>query len=167
MMLRNLFTTSLPLYNLMLRAFLVYFAILVLLRFSGKRQLGQMGPTELVVILLISNAVQNSMNGGDNSLIGGIVMAAVLVFLSTLISNLTYRSRALRIIFEGTPTLLIHKGRVLYKNLVRERLSEGELRVLLRKQGVHDISGIENAVLEADGTLSIVHNSDSAFEREI
>src|SRR3954470_17889269 len=96
--------------NLIVRAIVVYLAVLILLRISGKRQLGQMGATEFVAILLISNAVQNAMNGGDNSVIGGLLLAGVLVGLSALISYLTYRSRWFSSIFEGTPTLLIHKG---------------------------------------------------------
>jgi uncharacterized membrane protein YcaP (DUF421 family) len=79
--------------NLAIRAAVVYFSILILLRISGKRQLGQMGATEFVTILLISNAVQNSMNGGDNSLSGGLLLALVLIILSSLISYITYRSR--------------------------------------------------------------------------
>ncbi len=113
--------------NLVTRAIIVYLAVLILLRVSGKRQLGQMGATEFVAILLVSNAVQNSMNGGDNSLIGGLLLAAVLVGISTLISYLTYRSRFFSSIFEGTPTLLIHRGKIINKNLAKERLSESEL----------------------------------------
>src|SRR6185436_11934864 len=97
--------------NLIVRAVVVYLAVLILLRISGKRQLGQMGATEFVSVLLISNAVQNSMNGGDNSLSGGILLAAVLIILSSAISYLTYRSRVFRSIFEGIPTLLVHHGR--------------------------------------------------------
>src|SRR3954471_22910725 len=102
----NLFVPDVPYWNLIVRAIVVYLAVLILLRISGKRQLGQMGATEFVAILLISNAVQNSMNGGDNSLTGGLILATVLVGLSALISYLTYRSRFFSTIFEGTPTLL-------------------------------------------------------------
>ena len=141
--------------NLVIRAMVVYLAVLILLRVSGKRQLGQMGATEFVAILLISNAVQNSMNGGDNSLVGGLLLAGVLVSLSALISYLTYRSRVFSSIFEGTPTLLVHKGKLIHKHLHSERMSESELKTLLRKQGVHNVHEIETAILEADGTLSI------------
>lgn len=141
--------------NLIIRAVVVYLAVLILLRISGKRQLGQMGATEFVAILLISNAVQNSMNGGDNSLVGGLLLAAVLVALSALISYLTYRSRFFSTVFEGTPTLLIHKGKLVHKHLARERMSESELMTLLRKQGLHKVHEIETAILEADGTLSV------------
>lgn len=151
----DLFSLSLSPLDLILRGFIVYIVIVVLLRVSGKRQMGQMGATEFVAILLISNAVQNSMNGGDTSLIGGIILAVVLICSSTLISFLTYRSRVCTSIFEGTPTLLIHKGQVIPKNLARELMRESELKTLIRKQGIHDMHEIETAILEADGTLSI------------
>lgn len=141
--------------NLLIRALSVYIFVLLLLRVSGKRQMGQMSPTEFVAILLISNAVQNSMNGGDNSLVGGLWLAAILIAVSTLISYLTYKSRIFSSIFEGTPTLLVHNGKLLKKNLSRERLSESELKALLRKQGVHEYQVLQSAILEADGTLSV------------
>src|SRR4051812_40732772 len=103
---QNFIHIDLPVINLITRAVVVYLSVLILLRISGKRQLGQMGATEFVAILLISNAVQNAMNGGDNSLMGGLILAAVLIVLSTLISFLTYKSSVFSAIFEGTPTLL-------------------------------------------------------------
>lgn len=163
-MFANLTQLNLPVLNLIIRVSIVYLAILLLLRISGKRQLGQMGATEFVSILLISNAVQNSMNGGDNSLVGGLVLAAALIALSTLISYLTYRSRLFSRIFEGTPTLLIHKGKLIRQNLQKERLSITELKVLLRKQGVHEYGNVDTAVLEADGTLSVTRKDEQAFD---
>lgn len=151
----NLTSLSLSPWNLAFRGVAVYLTVLVLLRISGKRQMGQMGPTEFVAILLISNAVQNSMNGGDASLVGGLLLAVVLIGLSSLISYLTYKSRFFSGIFEGTPTLLVHKGKVLYKHLAHERMSEAELKTLLRKQGLHHLNEIETAVLEADGTFTV------------
>ena len=141
--------------NLIIRATVVYLAVLLLLRVSGKREMGQMAVTEFVAILLISNAVQNAMNGGDNSLFGGLLLAGVLIFLSWLISVLTYRSKIFSRVFEGTPTLLVHKGKVLRENLARERLTDSEFRSLLRKQGIHHLEELSSAILEADGSLSI------------
>jgi uncharacterized membrane protein YcaP (DUF421 family) len=152
----NLMSFGVPPLNLILRASIVYFVILILLRISGKRQIGQMGATEFVAILLISNAVQNSMNGGDNSLIGGIVLAAVLICFSSAISFLTYRSRLAQAIFEGTPRLLIHEGKTLDAALQKELLSKSELKSMLRKQGVHAVHEVKTGILEADGTLSLV-----------
>ena len=164
LMWQNLANMTLDPWNLAVRAILVYLAVLVLLRISGKRQMGQMGATEFVAILLISNAVQNSMNGGDNSLTGGLLLAIVLVGLSALISYLTYRSRFFRTIFEGTPTLLVHKGKVITQHLHRERMSEAELCMLLRKQGQHSFHEIETAILEADGTLSVTATTRATHE---
>ncbi len=157
----NLFNLSLPVANLVIRAVVVYFAVTILLRISGKRQLGQMGATEFVAILLISNAVQNSMNGGDNTLLGGIILATVLILLSSTLAYLTYKSKICQRIFEGTPTLLVHKGKIIQKNLASERLNESELRTLLRKQGIHKLNEISTAILESDGTLSVVHQAEN------
>jgi uncharacterized membrane protein YcaP (DUF421 family) len=153
--LNGLIHLDVSLLSLFIRAIAVYLAVLLLLRISGKRQMGQMNATEFVAILLISNAVQNSMNGGDNSLVGGLFLAAVLIALSTLIAFLTYKSKLCSSIFEGTPVLLIHKGQVIQANVKKELLSEGELKTLLRKQGFHNLKEIETAIWEADGTLSI------------
>ena len=155
---QNIFHPDLPLLNLAIRAIAVYLSVLLLLRISGKRQMGQMNATEFVAILLISNAVQNSMNGGDNSLTGGLFLAVILIALSSSISYLTYKSKFASSVFEGTPTILIHKGVIIQKNMARELLSEEELKTLLRKQGFHKISEIKVAILEADGTLSITGN---------
>src|SRR3954465_1368812 len=100
--------------ELVLRAAAVYLFVLILIRLSGKRQLGQMSATEFVAILLISNAVQNAMNGGDNSLAGGLILAATLIVISSLITYATFRSRTCGAIFEGSPTLLIHNSKVLH-----------------------------------------------------
>ncbi len=141
--------------NLVIRAIVVFFSVLLLLRISGKKQIGQMGATEFVAILLISNAVQNAMNGGDNSLSGGVLLAAVLIALSSGISYFSYRSARFRMIFEGTPTLLVFHGKVIPKHLHKEQLSEAELKVLLRKQGIHEFRCIQSAILESDGTLTV------------
>ena len=146
--------------NLAVRAVVVFLSVLILLRISGKKQVGQMGATEFVAVLLISNAVQNSMNGGDNSLVGGLWLAAVLIILTWGISVLTYRSRFFSGLFEGTPRLLIHNGKLLDANLRKERLSLNELKTLFRKQGVHHLKEVKSAVLEADGTLSLTRFAD-------
>lgn len=122
--------------------------------------MGQMSATEFVAILLISNAVQNSMNGGDNSLVGGLILASILISLSWGISWLTFRYRKAKHLFEGTPTLLIHRGKVIEKHLLQERMPHSELMMLLRKQGIHDIHEVNSAVLESDASLSVTKNGD-------
>lgn len=150
----KLFRFELTPLNLGVRALVVYVFVLLLIRLSGKRQLAQMSVTEFVAILLISNAVQNSMNGGDNSLAGGLLLSAILIATSTGISYLTYRWQLFRTIFEGTPTLLVHEGKMVHKNLQRERMSESELRSQLRQHGFKNLSELQTVILEADGHLS-------------
>jgi uncharacterized membrane protein YcaP (DUF421 family) len=156
-----LWNVSFPWYHLVIRAAVVYFAVLLLLRVGGKRQVGQLNVAQFVALLLISNAVQNSMNGGDNSITGGLISAGVLIILSYVFSFLTYHSKDWENFIQGSPTLLIHHGRLIHSNLRRELMSIRELRVLLRKQGIHDLADIEEAVLESDGFVSITRKSES------
>jgi uncharacterized membrane protein YcaP (DUF421 family) len=148
--------------ELTVRTLVVYAAILLLLRLGGKRQIGQMGTGEFVAVLLISNAVQNAMTGGDASLGGGLLIAAVLIAVSSLVAWLTYRYRPLEELLQGRPTLLIHDGAVIAKHLEREQLNSRELRTILRRQGIHDLREIHEAVLESDGSVSVIKKSELA-----
>jgi uncharacterized membrane protein YcaP (DUF421 family) len=151
---------SFPLWQFVVRAIVVYVAVVILLRLGGKREIGQMGAGEFVAILLISNAVQNSMNGGDNSITGGIVLAATIIILSVLLAYLTYKSKKIENLVQGTPTLLIHNGQILQHNCDKEFLSVRELKTILRRQGIHDIHEIHSAILESDGYISVTKKSD-------
>ncbi len=113
----------------MIRVSIVFIFILFLLRIYGKRQLGQLSAIEFVSILLISNAVQNAMNAGDNFLVGGLTLAFGIVALSTLISILGYRHKRFRHLLEGTPTILVRQGVVIDLNLRGERVTHEELSV--------------------------------------
>ena len=156
--------TLFPWWHLVIRATVVYIAVLMLLRVAGKRQVGQLNMTQFVALLLISNAVQNSMNGGDNTITGGLISAVVLIVLSFFFSFLTYHSKDWENFVQGSPTLLIHHGKLLRENLRRELMSIRELKVLLRKQGIHDLSDIEEAVLESDGFISVIRKNDARHE---
>jgi uncharacterized membrane protein YcaP (DUF421 family) len=158
----TLWSPSLPLAHILLRAVVTYIFVLLLLRLGGKRQIGQMGPAEFVALLLVSNAVQNSMNGGDNSITAGLILAVVIMAMSALIGWLSYRSKRLADIFQGRPVLLIYKGELVVPNLAKSRVAARELRVMLRHQGFEDFRGIHEAVLEANGTLSVIKTSDLA-----
>jgi uncharacterized membrane protein YcaP (DUF421 family) len=146
---------SIPWWEFLVRASVVYLVVMALLRIAGKRQVGQMGMPQLVALLLISNAVQNAMNGNDGSITGGIILAGVIVFWSFVAELITSRSKRLENIIQGRPTILVRNGKVLFNHLKSERLSPSELKVLLRKQGVHKLSEIEEAILESDGYISI------------
>ncbi len=149
-----------PITQLIIRASVIYFAVLILLRLGGKKQVGQMGIGEFVAILLISNAVQNAMNGGDNSLRGGIVLAATLIVLSSVFSYLIYKSKRWEEIIQGKAALLIRNGEILHANLARERLNTHELRAMLRRQGIHNFHEVHEAVLESNGSLSVIRKSE-------
>jgi uncharacterized membrane protein YcaP (DUF421 family) len=142
--------------GIIIRTIVVYIVILVGLRLSGKREIGQMTVFDLVVLLLIANAVQNAMVGPDTSLIGGILAAAVLLGANALIARLRLRWPRLRRWVEGTPTLLVLHGEVIPAHMRREEIDEETLLEALREHGVGEISGVEMAVLEIDGSISVV-----------
>lgn len=158
----SLWHPSLPVAELLIRAAVSYAFVLLLLRVSGKRQIGQMGAAEFVALLLVSNAVQNSMNGGDNSLTGGLALATVLVVLSKAVSWVSYRWRRVGDFIQGSPCLLVYKGEVVHKNLSKNLIPIHELHTLLRRQGIHDFKGLHEAVLEANGSVSVVKTADLA-----
>ena len=147
---------TLPWPDLAGRATVIFLAVLVLLRLAGKRHLAQLSPSEFVAVLLVSNAVQNAMNGGDTTIMGGLVLTVTIVVLSWAVSWMTFRFRTARSLFEGTPTLLVHRGRPVLPHLAKEHLSLTELEALLREQGIHRMADLDAAVLEADGHLSVI-----------
>src|SRR2546430_4772399 len=109
----DLWNPTVPWWNLAIRAVIVYVAVLLLLRVGGKRQVGQLNVAQFVALLLISNAVQNAMNGGDNSITGGVISPPLLIVLSYFFSFLTHHSKDLENFIQGSPTLLIHHGRLI------------------------------------------------------
>jgi uncharacterized membrane protein YcaP (DUF421 family) len=158
--LHSLYSTDIPVWSLIIRGAVVYAAVIILLRLGGKRQVAQMGMTEFVALLLISNAVQNSMNGGDNSLVGGLLLAATVIGCAYAMTYLTFRSSKFEKLVQGRPTLLIHHGRIISAHLKRELLSVRELVAVLRKQGVNDLDDVAEAVLESDGSISVTRKGD-------
>lgn len=155
-----MFTLAIPIWNIILRTAAVYFIILLGLRLTGKREIGQMTVFDLVLLLLIANAVQNAMVGPDTSLFGGLIAAAVLLVLNVAVARLRLRSARLRRLIEGSPTLLILHGEVIESHLRREGLDEETLEAALREHGVAELSEVEMAVLEIDGSISVVPNGE-------
>src|SRR2546430_14471478 len=111
----HVFGLTTPWWEIILRTAVVYVVVLVLLRTAGKRELGQMSPVDLVVILVIANAVQNAMTGGDNSLIGGVIAAATLVGMNLVFARIGHRIPVIQHLFEGEPTLLLKDGKLIEK----------------------------------------------------
>jgi uncharacterized membrane protein YcaP (DUF421 family) len=146
--------SSLP--EVVLRTAIVYLFVVTALRLSGKREVGQMSVLELVVILVISDAVQNSMVGDNTSLWGGLVAVATLLALDFGLKALTRRSRSLREAVEGEPRLLVRDGRLLEKAIREEGLEVEEVRAAIRSHGLADIEDVRIAVLETDGSISVI-----------
>jgi uncharacterized membrane protein YcaP (DUF421 family) len=138
------------------RTLIVYGALLFGLRLAGKRQLGQMTPFDLVVILLVANAVQNAMVGTDTSVTGGLIAATVLIAGNYAVVQARERIPILRRAVEGTPTLLINDGSFVADHLRSEGLDEDEVMMAIREHGVSSLEEVKMAVLEVDGSISIV-----------
>src|SRR6266480_6753327 len=151
----HVFGLTTPWWEIILRTAVVYVVVLFLLRVAGKRELGQMSPVDLVVILVISNAVQNAMTGGDNSLIGGIIAATTLVAVNTAFARIGHRVPYLQHLFESQPTPLVRRGKLIKRNLERENVEEDELLMAAREHGIEELAGVDAAYLERDGSISI------------
>jgi len=139
-----------------LRTLAVYGAVFIGLRLMGKREIGQMTIFDLVVILLIANAVQNAMVGQDTSLQGGILAAAVLLVVNRLVAFLGLRSGRFGRLIEGTPTVLVQEGQFVEPHLRKEGVDKEELEMAAREHGMDSIKQVKLAVLEVDGSISIV-----------
>jgi uncharacterized membrane protein YcaP (DUF421 family) len=135
-----------------LRVVTVYGTILVGLRLSGKRLLGQLSPFDLVTLLLLANVVQNAMMGPDTSLLGGLIGAAVLLVLNRLVATSGWAREHV----EGHPVVLVLRGAPQRDNLLRERVSLDELETAIREHGVAKVEDVESAILEMDGTISVI-----------
>lgn len=146
---------SLPWWEFVVRGLIVYIFMLFILRLTGRRQIGQMSPFDLVLLLVLSNAVQNSMNGGDNSVLAGIILSITLIGLNSLIAWVTYRSKKIENLIEGKPQILIHNGHVYEDVMSHEKLTHQELEAALRREGVATIADVHFAILETNGDISV------------
>ena len=140
--------------QIVLRTAVIYLLVLIGVRLSGKREVGQMTPFDLTLLLLLSNSVQNAMTGPDTSLLGGAVAAATLLILNYFVANLSGGSRRFRKLVEGEPSLLIHDGKIIDSHMARERVSMDELHRALREHGLNSCDQVALAVLEVDGSIS-------------
>jgi uncharacterized membrane protein YcaP (DUF421 family) len=151
-----MFDNSVNLLEIVARAAIVYGAVLVGLRLGGKREIGQMTVFDLVVILLIANAVQNAMTGPDVSVTGGLVAAGVLLTLNYTLGVARERVPFLRRAVEGEPTLLVNGGKFIERSLRREGIDKDLVMMAMREHGVAELKDVKLAVLETDGSISVV-----------
>lgn len=159
----NMFIPEVQILEKIVRPLIVYFFLLIAFRIAGKRELGQMTPFDLIVLLTISNVLQNAMIGPDNSLTGGLIGGLALFFANGLIGRLALHFPGVARVFEGKPTLLVEDGRIIAKNLKREVMTRSELERAIRKHDLDpetDLPLIKRALLEQDGTVTIIHKSE-------
>ncbi len=158
----HMFQLPLPILEKLLRPAIVYLALVVLLRIFGKRELAQLNPFDLVVLLSLSNTVQNAIIGDDNSVSGGIIGALGLLAINWLVVRMLFRSPRLTRMIEGRSTVLIRNGQIDQKALARESLTREELLEVIHRQNFDDFREVQRCELEPNGTFYV-----EAFEPSI
>jgi len=143
-------------WELVVRSSVVYVFLLILLRLTGKRQIGQLAPFDLVLLLVLSNAVQNSMNGGDNSLAGGLISATTLVALNYGVGYAIFKSKKLEGLVEGRPEVIVHNGKIFEDVMRKAKLTHHELSAALRAAGCGCVEEVQAAILENNGSISVI-----------
>jgi uncharacterized membrane protein YcaP (DUF421 family) len=151
-----MFVVGLPIMEKILRPIIVYIFLIVGLRLSGKRELVQLNPFDLVVLLTLSNTVQNAIIGDDNSVSGGIIGATSLLLVNYLVVRFLYKHRALDKFIEGRADVLIEDGKIKTQNLKRELITVTQLEAQARKQGFDSLSEVQQCVLESGGTITFI-----------
>ena len=147
-----------------LRPIIVYFCLVFLLRAFGKRELGQLNPFDLIVILSLSNTVQNAIIGVDNSLVGGIVGAASLLGINYLVAFLKFKNRSVEGFFEGKPLVLIENSQINERALRRELMTREDLDVIAHRESLKDAGEIENCSVDPNGEFLVEGNTPTSEE---
>jgi uncharacterized membrane protein YcaP (DUF421 family) len=152
----EMFDLAMPWWAFVLRACIVYFILLALIRLSGKRTMGQFTPFDMLLVVLLGNAVQNALLGQDTSVGGGLLLAATLLALNWLVGLVSARSARMEALVEGVPVLLARDGQVYKEILRRELISRADFDKAMRESGIEDIGDIRMAVLETNGHITLV-----------
>ena len=153
-------TSGSTLFEIAFRTGFVYLALLLGLRLTGKRQAGQMTPFDFLLLLLLANAVQNAMTGPDTTLVGGLVAAGTLFALNFIVAWSVRRSTRAEQAVEGTPTILIRHGQIINVNLAHEGITRDDLQRTLREHGIDTVEEVRSAILEIDGTVSVIKEDE-------
>jgi uncharacterized membrane protein YcaP (DUF421 family) len=161
----DMFVLALPVAEKILRPIAVYIFLVIGLRLAGKRELAQLNPFDLVVLLTLSNTVQNAIIGDDNTVTGGIIGAATLLLLNYLVVRFLFRYEKLDRLVEGEATVLIEHGRILEDRLAKEVLSREELEAAAHKQGFGDLQEVDHATLDPSGMISFTGKKPAPDEK--
>jgi uncharacterized membrane protein YcaP (DUF421 family) len=164
--LHDMFVLSLPVLEKVLRPVVVYIFLVLLLRVFGKRELAQLNPFDLVVLLSLSNTVQNAIIGDDNSVSGGIIGAFTLLLVNYLVVRFLFKHRRLDQIVEGKPSVLVKDGRICKKELAKELITFAELQTVARRQGFEGVHELESCVLEPGGGFVMKRKIPSAEQQK-
>src|SRR3954464_417005 len=146
--------------EIFLRTFIIYLVVLIGVRLTGKREVGQMTPFDLTLLLLLSNAVQNAMTGQDTSLVGGAAAAITLLLLNYFVAEASGANRKFRKLVQGSPSLLIHEGQLVMAHMAKEHVTLDEVQRACREHGINSISEVALGVLEVDGSISLLKYDD-------
>ena len=163
---QHMWDLGVPLWEKMMRPVVVYVFMVLFLRVFGKRELAQLNPFDLVVLLSLSNTVQNAIIGDDNSVTGGLIGAFTLLAMNYLVVRFLFKHRRLDQVLEGSPTVLIENGHVQKRSLAKELLTHAELMTVLHRQGFDRISDVERCVLEPGGGFFIKGKEPLPEERQ-
>jgi len=166
-MLDSMFHMQLPWLEKIIRPIIVYFFLIIFLRVFGKRELAQLNPFDLVVLLSLSNTVQNAIIGNDNSVTGGMIGAFALLTINWLLTRLIFSAPKIEQVLEGSKTVLIRKGVVDTEALKKETMTEQELLSVVHKQGLDYFSEVEMCALEPNGTFYVEAMKPSLEETHI
>ena len=145
-----------PYIDIILRSVSVYFFMLVAIRLFGKKELSQLNTADIILILLISNSVQNSMVGSNSSLEGGLVAALMLFLVNFILKKVMYRSKFITQLIQDKPVILIHNGVVDFKVLAKFEITSPELEEVIREHGLEHFNDVNLAMLEVDGNISVI-----------
>jgi uncharacterized membrane protein YcaP (DUF421 family) len=151
-----MWTLSLPWYELVERGIIIYVFLTLILRATGKRQMGHLAPFDLILLLVLSNTVQNAMNGGDNSVPGGLISAGTVIAMNAIVSRLTFHSRTLSRIIEGRALVLVKDGKVIEKARRFAMMTREELLAALRAGDCQCVEEVHYAMLENTGEITVV-----------
>lgn len=159
----DLFQLGIPAWDIAVRSVVIYAALFVALRVFGKREVGQFTLFDLVLVLLVANAVQPAMTGPDSSLLGGLIIVVVLFVLDRGIDALRFRSPTFRSLLVGHPTIIARDGQWIPEAMRREHIDQDDVEMMMREHGLDSIEDVKLAMLELDGTISFVPTSADTF----
>ncbi len=153
---QSMFHNDLPWLEKMLRPIFVYFFLIIGLRVAGKRELAQLNPFDLIVLLTLSNTVQNAIIGSDNTVSGGMIGAATLLVVNYLVVRFVHKNRGVEHLLEGDAEILVNKGKMNEKLCEEELISRPELEAAAHRQGIASLDDVDKAILEPTGTLNFI-----------